>query len=354
MSDFSLTTLFVAPSAQAALPTTGSTNTLTPGQIGIFSNTYAPLDTTVATTPYFYIAQGRQTPFMQGSKRSDKISGKASNVTEWYKVVGSAVALNQITEISNLNIKCGEDVSITVRGFSNYLDALYNYGFTKSVTVQAPCCDCGVDPCDTVDAEALIDKLILKLNQTPVAVGPNSIFLSKFYTFTKTGTGLATKLIITGKPLDKYANPCDLSAFPYEYDRLRFNVFVYKGADTSADFLVSDACRTIATVATTQQSTYPKGLAREIQQLETQYYSFQAGFMKHLYRMVGYNQNFESYVTPGAVYDTYYIKFNDYEASSQNWSDYVSEDSIVIVAAISGSPFATQLEAVLETGLGVI
>jgi hypothetical protein len=32
----------------------------------------------------------------------------------------------------------------------------------------------------------------------------------------------------------------------------------------------------------------------EIAQLEKNYYSYQAWHLKHLYRMVGYNQNFDS------------------------------------------------------------
>ncbi len=38
--DFSLTTLFVVPSSQSTLPTTGSTQNLTAGQFGIFDNAY--------------------------------------------------------------------------------------------------------------------------------------------------------------------------------------------------------------------------------------------------------------------------------------------------------------------------
>lgn len=354
MADFSLTTLFVAPVAQTSLPTTGSTNDLTPGRLGVFDNNYAPLTTSVAGVPYFYIAQGRQNTYLQGSKRSDKIQGQGANVTEWYKVTGNGVSVNQITEISAVNVKCGEDVSVTIRGFSSYLETLYFNGFTRSVTVKAPCCDCGVDPCTTVDAQALIDQLIVKLNQTALGTNPDNISLSKFYTFARSGTGATSKLVITGKPLTKYGNACDVAAFPYEYDRLRFDAFLYKGADTSADFLVSDACEKIAVVTVTQQASFPKGVSEEIQELEKRYYSYQAGYMKALLRMAGYNQNFESFVSPGTVYDTYYIKFNEYDKAAYNWGDYIKEDSMVIIAVPTGSAFGTALETLLETGLGVI
>ena len=88
MADFSLTTLFVVPVGQTTFPSTGSTQDLTAGQVGVFTNTYVGTNTP-GTAPYFYIAQGRTNTYLQGSKRSDKISGslntgsKNVNVTEW-------------------------------------------------------------------------------------------------------------------------------------------------------------------------------------------------------------------------------------------------------------------------------
>jgi hypothetical protein len=103
MADFSLTTLFVVPVGQTTFPSSGSTQDLTPGQVGVFSNTYAALTAgTIAAAPYFYIAQGRVNTYLQGSKRSDKIkgcpsgSGCNSNVTEWYKVNGCPTPVNQV------------------------------------------------------------------------------------------------------------------------------------------------------------------------------------------------------------------------------------------------------------------
>ena len=40
MADFSLTTLFVVPVGQTALPSSGSTQNLTAGQVGIFKSDY--------------------------------------------------------------------------------------------------------------------------------------------------------------------------------------------------------------------------------------------------------------------------------------------------------------------------
>ena len=76
MADFSLTTLFVVPVGQTALPSSGSTQNLTAGQFGIFKSDYTlATAANIAASPYFYIAQGRTNTYLQGSKRSDKIKG---------------------------------------------------------------------------------------------------------------------------------------------------------------------------------------------------------------------------------------------------------------------------------------
>jgi len=86
--------------------------------------------------------------------------------------------------------------------------------------------------------------------------------------------------------------------------------------------------------------------------MEKNYYSYQAGYLKHLYRMAGYNGNYESWVTAGTTYDTYYIKFNDYDKSLQNWGDYVPEDNMVIIAVQKGSTEATAVSDMLTAALG--
>lgn len=347
--DFSLTTLFVVPSSQSTLPTTGSTQNLTAGQFGIFDNAYATTATgTIATKPYIYLAQGRGNTYLQASKRSDKIS--KTGIVKWYYVAGNATALNQITDIGNFNVKCGEYVTLTLRAHSSYIDTLYFNGFTRSVTVQAPCCDCGADPCDTVDAEGLVNKLIAKLGEAAPGINPDNISFSNFYTFAKVGTGANAKLRITGKALTKYGQPCDVAAFPYEYDRMWFNAFIFQGPATTADFIVPDACDVVAQIVTSQRSSYPTGTSEEIAQLEKDYYSYQAAYLKHLYRMGGYNDNFESYVAANTTYNTFYIKFKPAN-EEYTWGDYIVEDAMVIVAVPTGS-LSTAIKTMLETYLG--
>jgi len=350
MADFSLTTLFVVPVGNT-LPSSGSTQNLTAGQFGLFLNTYAVATTgNVGAAPYFYAAQGRTNTYLQGSKRSDKIS--SANVTEFYKVTGNPVAANQVTDVSGFTVKPGEIVTLTLRGFSNYINTLYFNGFTRSVTVNAPCLACGADPCTDVDVPALIDDLIYHLELRAPGNNPDNISFSTFYQFQRIGNNANAILRITGKPLTVYGQPCDIAAFPFEYDRMWFRTFIFSGPATTADFIVADPCNNVADVEVIQRSTYPSGTSAEVQQLEKNFYSYQAGYLKHLYRMNGYNENFESWVTDGTVYDTYYIKFNEYDKSAYQWGDYIHEDSTVIIAAPQS--LSEDIEDILVAALGAI
>ena len=361
MADFSLTTLFVVPVGNT-LPSSGSTQDLTAGQFGFFRPNYTFASSTNiedAGNKYFYVAQGRANTFLQGTKRSDKIAGALqnggsnpnANVTEFYKVVGCATAVTQVTDITGFSVQCGDVITLTLRAHSSYIDTLYFNGFTRSVTVQAPCCDCSADPCTDVDVPALIDQLILKLQQAAPStdVGPNISF-NTFYQFQRIGNDANAILRITGKPLTAYGQPCDVAAFPYEFDRMWFRAWVYSGPETTADFLVADACDIVATATITQRANYPIGTSTEVAQMEKDYYSYQAGYLKSLYRMAGFNPNFESYVTAGTLYDLFYIKFNEYDKSAYQWGDYIEEDQTVIIAVPRAQTAA--VEAILEAALG--
>jgi hypothetical protein len=350
MADFSLTTLFVVPVGNT-LPSSGSTENLTAGQVGFFRSDYTVANAgNIAAKPYFYVAQGRTNTYLQGSKRSDKISSTGTNVTEWYKVTGNPVPANQVTDITNFTVTPGTDVTITLRGFSSYLQTLYFNGWTRSVTVKGECLACGGDPCADVDVPNLIDQFILKFEEHAPGNNPDNIYFTQFYQFQRIGNDQDAILRITGKPLTKYGQPCDVAAFPWEYDRFYFRTFVYAGPATTADFIVADSCNMVADAYVTQRSSYVSGTSEEIQQLEKNFYSYQAGYLKHLYRMVGYNENFESWVTDGTVYDTYYIKFNNYDKSAYEWGDYIMEDSTVIIAAPQA--VSSGINTVLAAALG--
>lgn len=357
MADFSLTTLFVVPVGNA-LPSSGSTQNLTPGKFGFFRNDYTVATVgNIAAAPYFYIAQGRTNTYLQGSKRSDKIKGCptancSSNVTEFRKVIGCPTPINQITDVNGWTVKCGDIVTVTLRLFSSYIETLYFNGLTRSVTVQAPCCDCDSDPCTNVNVPALIDDIIDAFETHAPGINADNLILTNFLSFQRVGNGSTASLRITGKALTAYGQPCDVAAFPFEYDKLRFNTFVYSGPATTADFIVADSCNIVATATIIQTSSYAVGTSSEIAQLEKNYYSYQAGYLKSLYRMAGYNGNFESWVSSGTTYDTFYIKFNTYDKSAYQWGDYIPEDSMVIIAVPQA--LTAGIEAVLEAALGVV
>jgi hypothetical protein len=361
MADFSLNTLFVVP-VGSNIASTGRTQNLSAGEVGFFNADYTVIDpaSPTATGNYFYVAQGRVNTYLQGTKRSDKIAGCPtgssckSNVTEFYKVSGCPTPVTQVTDVDGWNVHCGDVVTLTLRAHSSYLDTLYFNGFTRSVTVQAPCCDCGADPCDTVDVPALIDAFILKLTQQAPGINPDNINFNDFYQFQRIGNNSAAKLRISGKPLTKYGQPCDVAAFPYEFDRMWFRTFVYSGPATTADFIVADNCNIVANAVITQRSNYARGTSDEIIQLEKNFYSYQAGYLKHLYRMVGYNGNFESWVSDGTNYTTYYIKFNEYDRSAYQWGDYIEQDSQVIIAVPSNSGAETDIDDLIEGLLGTL
>jgi hypothetical protein len=359
MADFSLTTLFVVP-VGTSIASSGSTQNLAAGEVGFFRADYSVATAgNIAASAYFYVAQGRVNTYLQGSKRSDKIKGCPtancnSNVTDFYKVSGCPTAATQVTDVSNWTVKCGDIVTLTLRAHSSYIDTLYFNGFTRSVTVQAPCCDCGGDPCTDVDVPALIDKFIFQLELQAPGNNPDNISFNTFYQFQRIGNDANAILRISGKPLTKYGQPCDVAAFPFEYDRMWFRTFVYSGPATTADFIVADRCNFVAEPVVTQRASYASGQSAEIQQLEKNFYSYQAGYLKHLYRMAGYNENFESWVTANTTYDTYYIKFNEYNKSEYQWGDYIMEDSTVIIAVQQGSGAATTVSNILTAALGTI
>ena len=255
MADFSLTTLFVVPVGNS-LPSTGSTQDLTAGQVGIFKSDYTVANAgNIQDKPYFYIAQGRTNTYLQGSKRSDKISSTGTNVSEWYKVEGNSTATTQITQVSGWNVTPGTDVTITLRAHSSYIDTLYFNGFTRSVTVKGACLECGGDPCGEVNYQTLVDEFIDKFEQEAPGNNPDNISFNTFWTFSRSGSGQSSILVITAKALTVYGQPCDVAAFPYEYDRMWFRTFVYSGPATTADFIVPDSCNIVATATVQQRSS---------------------------------------------------------------------------------------------------
>jgi len=347
--DYSLTTLFVVPVGNS-LPTTGSTEVLTDGQFGVYKDEQraAATNANISTASFIQFAQGRPNLYL-GSKVSDKI--KSTKVKKWYKVTGSGTAANEIWEVSDFTGSCGDSITLTLRGHSSYLDTISFNGLTRSITVQAPCCECGADPCTAIDNEALIDLIIAKVAQIDAAqTGPNALKITTFFTFQKVGTGAGATLLISSNTLTVYAQPCDIAANPYEYDRIWFRVWVTPGPATTVDFEVYNPCDLAGTTTLLQRSSFPNGTSTEVAQMEKDYYSYQSPH-KHLFRTSGYNPYFQSWVTDGTIYDQYVIQFDEL-FQNDAWTRNAQEDERVILFIPQGS--TSTIETMLVTYLGAI
>lgn len=150
-----------------------------------------------------------------------------------------------------------------------------------------------------------------------------------------TGADCVAGVKIEGKALDKYGNPCDPIAFPYEFDKLTFEVFAYKGAPTSQDFLTFDRCDNIP-ITTTQRSTFVTGSGDEIFELEKRYHSYQTtGVAKHIYHNSTWNGGFVRYSQPELFYDTYVLKFKSPDLNT--WDNVSRQDETVIIAVPTGT-----------------
>lgn len=342
--DFSIPQLFVLQPGNT-LPTSGSTQNLAPGQAGVFLPSYVPATNgNVAGAKWVQIFQGRleEVPNLK-SKRSDKI--KVSHIQEFYKVVAEDTARVQITDITGIEVHCGETISITTRLFSKYINASYDNGLTRSWTLSAPCCDCDADPCALItgtDLQNLVDDWVAQINATnPV---------NRFLVASRIGTGTGSGIRLSGIPLTQYGSTCDLFNFPYTFDLMRFNAWVYRGAPGTWDapmYVNYDNCEIAGTVTTTQTATYPRGSSEQVAQVEKNTWSYQASYPgKDLFSNPNFNGSFTSYVTPGTFYDLYVIKFINPEGT-QTFGDYETQDSTVQLFVPTGQGAA--IETLLET-----
>lgn len=357
MADFSLTTMFVV-SPGNTLPTTGSTENLTGSQFGIFRNDYSVATAgNIAGSPYIYLAQNRLENIPDvGTKRSDKIA--ANRVRSWYKVTAEPDAPSQTTVASDFSVSCGEEIWFTIRAHSNYIETGFFNGLTQSVSVLAPCCDCGESPCDDIDAvdlQAMLDQAVAKFatqgagTQGNLATSTNRV-ISQYINVQRVGTGADSTLLFSGLPLPLDAYSCaDFSLNPFMYDRLWFQVFVTKAPPTTQDYETWDRCDQVATITVTARNTYPHGSSGEITWMERYYYSYQSPAFKALVRENGWNGAYQTYVVDGTFYDTYYIEFLSFDERN-TWDNTLPQDERVILAIPTGASAAT--EAILTAYLG--
>lgn len=340
---FALETVFVVPVGNT-LPTSGSTTTsdLTPGQFGFYLPNYVPATVvTAATAKYLYLAQGR--PIYapgEGTKRSDRIY--SDQIITWYKVGSQNTKTPQITTFSGLTAGCNETVSITLRLDSFYIRTAYYNGLTRSVSTLTPCCDCGDNPCSTLadaDIAAAMVDLAAKINADTI--------LNVFVTASTTGSGASTDLVITANTLDEFGNACDLTSYPFMWDRLSFWTYVHKGPDQTNDYEVIDRCDDLGTISITQRASLDVLSADEVAQIEKDNFSYQAEY-KHIFSSPLYNGEFASLVTPGTYYDLYYLKFHHVDDNGFNFKANI--DEAVSIYVPHGA--TTTIEAILTAAYG--
>lgn len=348
MSDFAIPFVYVVPSANT-LPTTGSTDTLTAGQTGIYLPTYvAATAGTIPGVAYIYIDQGRTDKSMP-TLRTDKIA--ASRVIKWTKTVGSASALNEIWEIGAFQVPVGSQLTLTINAHSYYLDTAFNNGFTRSVVVTPECLECDDEPCTMAANETVINAILTALTQDFAGSTRTAGHLTQFFDFQKIGTGDNAVLRITSKAIDRdNGMPCDPAANPYIFDRVWFRPFVYTNTDTTADFLVDDICDEVATKTLVQRSQYAKLTSDEVAQVEKNNYSYKVDRFSTLYRYTGFNGLFESFVESGVVYNQYLIDFTEYDQSINTWNP--SEVKQMMRAILFVPNTITNIETVLTAYLG--
>lgn len=346
MADFSITTLFVVPTA-ATLPTSGSTNNLTSGQFGMFLPDHSVATVAnVGSAKYIYFAQGRNVySVREATKKSDTIYLK--NVEQWYKVTGSLQANTQITEISSLTAGCQEDISVTLRLDSMYIRAAYANSLTRTVMVTTPCCNCGSNPCDTLsasDIQATMQALAQAIN--------DDVILNQFVTAGTQGSGATTKIIIQGQTLQVYGQgtSTDLTNYPYQFDRMFFWTYLMNGPVLTTDYEVQDYCNEVGTVSILQRASYPINTPAEIGQLEKDYWSYQAEY-KTIFSNVNYNGEFQTYVDSAAAYDLYYITFKEQLEPGFKVGVNAQSES-VIIALPQGGTATTGIASLLTAYFG--
>lgn len=343
----SLVKLFVLPTGNT-LPTTGTNADLTgqgttPNQFGIFLPSLAPATVgSAGSAKYLTMSQTRNIATLkEGTMDSDKVY--PGRVYQWYKVPGNLTASTQITEISSWTMGCQEDISVTLRLFSYYINASYYNGLTRSVMVTTPCCGCGSNPCEELssgDVTTVLQELANAINDDEIL----SLFVVA-------GVNVAgTALVIEGLPLAADGSTCDLTNNPYQLDRMYFYTFVRSGPELTTDYEVDDICNLIATPSILQRASYPQNTPAEIQQMEKNYF-YGDTELNQIFSNPNYNGEFQSYVDSALAYNLYYLHF--YEPIIGGTQVGVeAEEEIVILAIPAGDTNEAATIAILSAAYG--
>lgn len=344
MNNYSLERVFVLLPSNT-LPTTGTTATLAPNQVGVFLPNYTPATgANIAAAEYIFIAQGRPNDDLNlRSIKSDLIY--KTKIKKKYKITSEDTIRQKIVSVGDWSASCGESVSLTLRLFSSYINTNFYNGMTRSVTYLTRCCECGESPCEQLtdeDIEDMVDSFVTQIN------GDN--LMNTYINASRVGSGSSSELWITGllvRPEVSAAN--NPSNFPYEYDTVNFDVFAQRDPFTTQDMVVDDRCSTFATATVLQTISFPRGTPEQVRQVEKENYAYKVPRFKTLYTDNDWNGLRHSNVVDGEMYDEYVIICQNPETPN-NYGEYVSQDFTVRLFAPTG--VAGALETLLETGIG--
>ena len=161
-------------------------------------------------------------------------------------------------------------------------------------------------------------------------------------------------MVIVGKTLQTYGQGTspDLTNFPYQYDRMYFWTYLMEGPNLTTDYEVQDYCNTFGNVTILQRANYPQNTVAEIQQLEKDFWSYQAEY-KHIFSNVNYNGEFQTYADGSAAYDLYYIRFWQPQSTGRDVATTRMDETVILAIPTDGAGTATtSVPAILTAFLG--
>ena len=339
--NYQLTNVFVSPVSNS-LPTTGTTANLTANQLGVYLPNLTPATSgNAAAAEYLRIVQQRPNSDLNlPTIKSDAIAD--NKVIKKYKVVGSTGQV-QVGQLTDFDVKCDEDLTVTLRVWED--DTLMSFadGLTKTFVKRTPCCECDGDPCASIepsDLEDLIKEIADDINADPL--------LNTLLVASTTGSGASIILVLTGLAQVEQQS-ADLTVNNYRPNAVSFKAWAHRNAHTTQDIIKYWGCDAIGTYTETQSIEYPKGTSDQVKLIEYKHFSYTIPKFKERFSDVNYNGIFHSNVADATLYDTFVIEFNHME-SPNTWSVAVNQDSAVVVFVPQAQTSA--FEAILTAKYG--
>lgn len=344
--------VFVA--TNPTLITTGSTNTLALGRIGIYN---ANTNVAVAapswpTVPGIFIAQG--TPDQSNLPKGAGIRNETdkSKVILGKKIVGwrgkkGRTGQNEIVtvgydgtdETKTMTGRCDETKHLYLKLTGKPIENLYPGGVIKHYAVTGPCCDSCGDNCAEIEDGFFRDAFYDLILQDLIIAG---IPFTDYLTVTKTD-GTDTEgvdvygLSFTSAFVNRVTNACYYDIFPYEADPIHIQISSF-----DPDWH-EGLCENEYPVTRIQEATYPAGNGEYVIRMEEQ---------SKMMDMRYYSRDLAVRLAEGTVlntdpaltYDQFSLDF-EVEYKVLGWSDvYRDRYTLIVYFPIgTGDPFETAI-----------